>query len=638
MSKKIQVDFTKVSVDFLMKVWGLSAKKGDYFCLAHNREGSTPKNTWFRWGSPGLGKELGEWLSERRDIDQQYFCPTPFTEMTRQSGFVARSRVAWADIDRGDEQRVPPSFLWETSPGSHQGIWVLPKTVSGEEAAAIGKDITTRIGADKGGWMLTKLLRIPGTRNAKAKYFEQYGYRPEVKLKENNPDHIYRKKDTAALDWATRIRQLKPRDPAVAANLKLTLDKSRFPPAAGEDRSEQIDFFGKSLVEAGVPPEEAVNFLRPTPWWQSRYADKDDYYTRRHIEVWGKHAAKLGIVNLDERAERTQEEMDGMNFVDASELEARPLEPIEWVVDGLIPRGAYGIIGGEAKTFKSTTVLDLAFAVAYDRRFLGKYPVEQGKVLMIQSENDERQVQEQLQQMREASGMPRLPKGQFLILSRSGFKLANPDTDTDHRVWAEQQLERERPSLLVLDPLYMIFRGDEKKSEDMQPILEWIQHISLEYNCTVLVIHHFNKGTAEGQRSFNRLSGSGIFGRWLAVGMFMTREGRGSKLEFELRVAAPPDAVYIEFTRGKGQSYSVQVIEANIRDSDEGKRDTKTQQLTIKDAVLDALDDGPQTFRALATSVTAFEPDPDRLRKVLAVLEQDKLIFKKGDKYDKHRS
>jgi len=108
-----------------------------------------------------------------------YFTPNLFVEDRRRKELMLPSRWLYADCDTvypGSSQYPDPTVLWETSPKRYQAMWLCPVALKPREHQIINKRLTYMIGADKGGWDATQVLRIPGTRNYK------YDEQPEVKL------------------------------------------------------------------------------------------------------------------------------------------------------------------------------------------------------------------------------------------------------------------------------------------------------------------------------------------------------------------------------------------------------------------------------------------------------------------------
>jgi len=133
----------------------------------------------------------------RLDRDQ-YFCPLVFSESKRRSEYALPTHVLWADLDTADpaKLRLRPSASWQTTQGVFphwQALWFLKvpyrgkkiglterqiaevdaqwghvrEKIPAEEAAQLSRRIPYAESADKGGWDVTQVLRLPGTRNHK---------------------------------------------------------------------------------------------------------------------------------------------------------------------------------------------------------------------------------------------------------------------------------------------------------------------------------------------------------------------------------------------------------------------------------------------------------------------------------------
>lgn len=125
------------------------------------------------------------WYSYPKDLDAAlddieryasdrhgYFCPQLFSRKERKKEYVVATPNIWSDLDscHPDKLLVEPSLVVESSPKRYQAYWLLEGEVDPKDA----EDISRRIhyyhandGADKSGWDLTQLLRIPGTFNFK---------------------------------------------------------------------------------------------------------------------------------------------------------------------------------------------------------------------------------------------------------------------------------------------------------------------------------------------------------------------------------------------------------------------------------------------------------------------------------------
>lgn len=122
-----------------------------------------------------------------------YFCPQLLLTKRRVKEQIDKVSCLWADLDACDPDLmlVPPSIVLETSQERFQALWSLDRPVDGVDAEDMSRRIAykhAKQGADRSGWDLTQLLRVPGTVNLKYEDFT------EVKIIELK-SLLYRLKD-----------------------------------------------------------------------------------------------------------------------------------------------------------------------------------------------------------------------------------------------------------------------------------------------------------------------------------------------------------------------------------------------------------------------------------------------------------
>jgi hypothetical protein len=98
-----------------------------------------------------------------------YFCPNVFRGPQRRKQLTLPSRLMYQDLDESDPRELPlePELWWETSPDRFQAVWVLDQAVEPVELAQLNRALNRACHADPGTWNLTRLLRVPGSWNAK---------------------------------------------------------------------------------------------------------------------------------------------------------------------------------------------------------------------------------------------------------------------------------------------------------------------------------------------------------------------------------------------------------------------------------------------------------------------------------------
>jgi len=204
----ISVEIDKRRETFFHLIFG---KQTGYLAIAHRSKNQLFEN-FFHYPN-----ELPEALEHINNFFLEfdvYFCSQLFGKKQRRKESVQDCPNLWSDLDTcpPEELLVEPSVLIESSPGRYQGLWVLDRAVVAEEAEDYSRRIAYRhaeAGADKSGWDLTQLLRVPYTLNHK------YSPAPTVTIAEANTKR-YRIKDFAEYPQSEGFEHLEFPFPDVA--------------------------------------------------------------------------------------------------------------------------------------------------------------------------------------------------------------------------------------------------------------------------------------------------------------------------------------------------------------------------------------------------------------------------------------
>lgn len=551
-------------VDFLYKVWSQVAERGDYVFLSIKSPRWT--DSYFKFDSDIKGK-VRDWLRQNnpQDLDV-YFCPLPFKGPDRIAKNVKPVNLLWSDVDDGDPTKLRPTVLWESSPGRHHALWFLKERMNAEDAAQLNKSVTYHLGADKGGWDLSQVLRIPGTFNHK------YNSKPVVKLL-----HWDEKPLSAKLIAAKVKHKLGPKPEEFSGDSSEILKNYSLSRAVltllhGEAeegrRSDVMWYLENKMHEAGMSPEEIIAVIKDSDW--NKFKGRHDEDDRIRTEL-----TKVIEKSIDTKPKKklvpTTQELRIQSFSEVmSSLQSNP----GWQVPGFWMRRSHGMVAGEPKSFKSTFAMDMGLSIAAPgTKFLGKYPVEQnGPVLYVQNENAEWIMKDRFEKMLRHKGLvgkvsitgpdtlnlefpPEIP---FYMVNQQNFILTNED----QQEFLEETIKEMKPEIVILDPLYLMFDGDIASAQELFPVLQWLLYLKNTYNCGIMLIHHWNKG-GDSKRGGQRMLGSTTLHGWIESALYlktnptddnneaeivMEREFRGaglhSKLEVRLQMGDMGDPHY----------------------------------------------------------------------------------------------
>ena len=189
--------------------------------------------------------------------------------------------------------------------------------------------------------------------------------------------------------------------------------------------------------------------------------------------------------------------------------------PPGWLVQGLWPADAYGVLAAEDKAGKTWAILDLACSVATGRPWLGRFACPQaGRVLVFLGEGDQRAV---VRRLRAICAHKHLQVEDLAARIRLCFRVPRLTSGADLAAVAGE-LAAAPAALVILDPLYLAI-GTAGAGADlyaMGTVLSAIQGVCQSAGTALVVVTHWNK-TGEG-RGAKRISGvgPGAWGRVLA--------------------------------------------------------------------------------------------------------------------------
>lgn len=262
------------------------------------------------------------------------------------------------------------------------------------------------------------------------------------------------------------------------------------------ERDSSIDRLIAEL-EQGGDPAEILAELEKDGGFKSRL--RDDLIKK----LSDKKATRLMEGRTDE-SELDPEPEDHDTFLNA--------EPPGWLVEGLWPRGAYGVTAAPKKAGKTWSALDLAIAVASGGKWLGKFQCQQGKVVYALGEGSRFAALQRVRAIAEFHGV----SVEELIRSDQFVPVLQPVqiTNAKHLQKVREWMDKYQPSLLVIDPFYLSQGGANGTNlAEMGETLREIQVICNSRNCSLMFVHHFKKGSASGT---DQMTGVGL-GEWARV-------------------------------------------------------------------------------------------------------------------------
>ncbi|HTR35463.1 MAG TPA: AAA family ATPase [Bryobacteraceae bacterium] len=189
----------------------------------------------------------------------------------------------------------------------------------------------------------------------------------------------------------------------------------------------------------------------------------------------------------------------------AEDLHRRTLEPLVWLVSGMIPGEGVTVLADRPKRGKSYWVLQAAVAMANGTKFLGRFPTEPARVLYFALEDSERRMQNRLDQV--FADEPARRNIDFAF----DLKL---DVDGISRLEARLETAREegRPyGAIVIDTF---LRACLMRKSNIDAVradyneMGALRDLSLKWKLGIVVVHHTRKPMTGDVTSIDQILGT----------------------------------------------------------------------------------------------------------------------------------
>jgi hypothetical protein len=183
-------------------------------------------------------------------------------------------------------------------------------------------------------------------------------------------------------------------------------------------------------------------------------------------------------------------------------------EPVEWLVQGVIPQRSFVALYAPPASFKSFVALDIAECIATGRQFLGHEITRKGAVLYIAGEGHGG-IGTRIKALKIHHSTP---EGTPVYFLRRQVNLRSSQTDLKDLVQAIDDLKAIHDinfEMIIIDTLARAFGGgNENASEDMGAFITAAGAIQGKYECSLLVVHHAGKDATKGLRGHSSLLGA----------------------------------------------------------------------------------------------------------------------------------
>ena len=176
------------------------------------------------------------------------------------------------------------------------------------------------------------------------------------------------------------------------------------------------------------------------------------------------------------------------------------LPPIEWQVEGLIPRAALTVLAGDTEAGKSFCLIDMAMRLVHGLPFAG-LPVEAGSVIYLAGEGQAGMAARFRAWRRHHQHLDLDAGDRYCVVSSEIPVLNKGSMHVLHELVTKVvEWKGHPPSMIIIDTLSQGLEDDENESRVVAPVIRGLMALRSRWRASIALAHHLVKLQAKGRR------------------------------------------------------------------------------------------------------------------------------------------
>lgn len=258
-----------------------------------------------------------------------------------------------------------------------------------------------------------------------------------------------------------------------------------------------------------------VNILRGHTRTRQALAAAAELHEAIHTgRDWTDAIGRLEAVQAPTRGRAPSPDID--TFLNADEPE------YDWIVPGLLERGDRVIVTGHEGKGKSTLLRQIAVTVAAGLHPFTHSPIEPHTVLIVDVENNDRQVRRKIRPLRISAGRDLDPHNVRIECKPEGLDLL----ERHDREWLADVVAANEPDILITGPIYKMASGDPKDEEPAKAVSSYFDRLRTQHGFALILEAHQPHPSGQSTKRAIRPFGASLWMRWPEFGLHLAEGGQ----------------------------------------------------------------------------------------------------------------
>jgi hypothetical protein len=262
-------------------------------------------------------------------------------------------------------------------------------------------------------------------------------------------------------------------------------------------------------------------------------------------------------MSIEQQVNAAMDAQRRLTPVDLSALADCTVDPTNYAIESILPRGHVTLLGSHGGAGKSVFAEALAAHVGVGAAWAG-LPASQGRVVFVSLEDPGDLARFRLRRVCDAYGLPISAVARHVLLldgSNTDSVLAIEMASAGTRSMAftetmsEIEIAAEGSRLVIIDNASDAFAGNENERQLVRAFIRRLAHIARKHDCAVLLLAHIDKAAARHGSSGNSYSGSTAWHNTVRSRLALIEDEQGLCLVQEkLNLGKKIDPIRLEWT------------------------------------------------------------------------------------------